>query len=280
MVDQPEPSVHATKIPSVSKRSAVYALVAVAVVHSLIIMVWVMPVNPFRDALGQQRVASYINPYFEQSWSVFAPTPRRGGENVVIRAFVGKPGSKTGHLTEWFDITADEDQRIKYLVNPSRFHSATRRLGGNVNAAMAKFSVTQKRLVAANFVTTPRSELDKYLNKVNRLGDAGKLNIIGYLRNDEMLTRYGTMYATARWGKGVSLVQFRVGHRTVPNYSKRNEINFRDVPFTYYLVGWRQAMPGNRDAQAAFDGYVKKAPAAKRGSNSVKPSESTPKGKN
>lgn len=265
-MDQPEPSPHATSIPSAPRRSIILALVAVAVVHSFLVMLWVMPVNPFRDAVGEKRLNSYINNDvfpFEQSWSVFAPTPRRGGENVVIRAFIGKPGSKTGHLTDWFDITADEDQRIKYLVNPSRFHSATRRLGGNVNAAMAQFSLTQKRLVAANFVTTPRKELATYLYKTNTRGDAGKLNIIGYLRNDEMLTRYGTMYATARWGKGVSLVEFRVGHRTVPNYSLRTKVNFLDVPFTYYLVGWRAAMPGNHDAQAAFDGYVKKATAKK-----------------
>ena len=93
--------------------------------------------------------------------------------------------------------------------------------------------------------------------------DPTQANIQQYIDNDNMLTRFGTMYATARWGKGVTAVEFQVGHRSVPNFTKRNEINFLDVPFTYYRVGIRKAMPGNADAQAAFDGYVKKAPAPK-----------------
>lgn len=259
-MEQPEPSPHAAPIPSVSRRTIVFAIVALAAVHSILIMLWVMPSNPFRDAVGEQRLASYINPYFEQSWSVFAPVPRRGGENVVMRAYIGKPGAKGAKVTDWYDITADEDARIKYLVNPSRFHSATRRLGGNINAAVAKFNLVQKRGIAANFVTTPRSTLDKGLLGVNQQGLAGKANIAQYIRNDEMLTRFGTMYATARWGKGVYMVQFRVGHRTVPNYSVRNKVDFLDLPFSYNLIGWRKALPGNKDAQAAFDGYVEKAP--------------------
>ena len=259
-MDQPQPSPHATTIPSLGRRSFVAVIVAVGTIHSLLIMLWVMPVNPFRDAIGENNLSHYINPYFQQSWSVFAPTPRRGGENVVIRAFIGKPGSKTGKVTDWYDITADEDARIKYLVNPSRFHSATRRLGGNINAAVAKFNLTQDKAIGANFVETPRSTLNKALLQLNKQGPAGVANIAQYIRNDDMLTRYGTMYATARWGNGVYMVQFRVGHRTVPNYSKRNDIDFLDIPFTYNLIGWRKAMPGNHDAQAAFNGYVKKGP--------------------
>ena len=144
---KPVPSEHATTIPRPSRRAVVLGLAAVVMLHSLLVMIWVMPVNPFRDAIGQQRLASYINPYFEQSWSVFAPTPRRGGENVKIRAFIGDPESKNGVVTEWFDITTDEDARVKYLVNPSRFHSATRRLGGNLNASLGKFNDAQRRLL-------------------------------------------------------------------------------------------------------------------------------------
>lgn len=232
-------------------------------VHTALITIWIQPPNPFRDAIGGENLSSYINNDvfpFEQSWSVFAPTPRRGGENVKIRAYYGTPGSEGGRVTEWFDITADEDSRIKYLVNPSRFHSATRRLGGNINSTMAQLSPEQRAVVGANVFTSPRSELRKLLESGNKKGLVGQANINQYLDNDEMLTRYGTMYATARWGKGVSAVEFQVGHRSVPNFTKRNEVNFLDVPFTYYRVGIRKAMPGSADAQAAFDGYVHKAP--------------------
>jgi hypothetical protein len=265
-VEEPKASRHATPIPSIGRRLVIVVIGVVFAVHTFLVTLWVMPPNPFRDAVGGENLHTYINNDvfpFEQSWSVFAPTPRRGGENVKIRAYYGEPGSKNGRVTEWFDITGDEDKRIKYLVNPSRFHSATRRLGGNINSTVGQFNEQQRLVIAGALYTSPRSELAKLLVRYNTKGLVGNANIGQYLDNDVMLTRYGTMYATARWGKGVSAVEFQVGHRSVPNFSKRNDINFLDVPFTYYRVGIRKAIPGNADAQAAFDGYVHKAPAAK-----------------
>ncbi len=257
------PSRHATGLPSGGRKGIVWTIVLVASIHSFLIMLWVMPVNPIRDAFGQERLAHYINNdifSFEQSWSVFAPVPRRGGENVVVRAFIGDPKSGEGKLTNWYDITADEDARIKYLVNPSRIHSATRRLGGNINAAMPKLTAQQQLLTRANYVETDPTILYNRMAKLTPT-PVGKANVYGYSSNDTMLRRYLTLYATARWGKGVSMIQYRVGHRSVPNYTKRKDVSFLDVPFTYYTFGFRKPIPAPGDAQAAFDGYVTKAPA-------------------
>ena len=256
-------------MPSLLRRLVVVTIGVVLAVHTAAITIWIQPPNPFRDAVGGENLYRYINNEFfpfEQSWSVFAPTPRRGGENVKVRAYYGgTPGDAGTRVTEWFDITADEDQRIKYLVNPSRFHSATRRLGGNINSTVGQFNQRQRLLVAGHLYTSPRNKLKVLLTQANTRGPVGLANINQYIDNDEMLTRYGTMYATARWGKGVTAVEFKVGHRSVPNYTKRNEVKFLDVPFTYYAVGIRKAMPGNADAQAAFDGYVHKAPKSQKG---------------
>lgn len=258
------PTRHAATLPSGGKRGLVWGIAVVAAIHSFLIMLWVMPANPIRDAVGQQRVAKYVNnDYFpfEQSWSVFAPTPRRGGENVVVRAFIGDPKSGKGKLTNWFDVTTDEDARIKYLVNPSRIHSATRRVGGNINSAMPSLSVQQQLLTRQNYVDTSPAVLYARLAKLNQTGAVGAEKVLGYARADEMLTRFLTMYATARWGKGITMIQFKVGHRSVPNYSRRHDEKFLDVPFSYYVFGFRRAIPApNHDAQAAFDRYVRKAP--------------------
>ena len=81
-----------------------------------------------------------------------------------------------------------------------------------------------------------------------------------YVDLDEMLTRFGTMYAVARWGDGVTMVQIKIGHRRVPAFANRARADFLDVPFTYRTIGWRKAVRGDADAQAAFDGYVERAP--------------------
>lgn len=256
------PSRHATELPSPSRRGVVWTIALVAALHSFFVMLWVMPVNPIRDAVGNQRLAHYINNDifpFEQSWSVFAPVPRRGGENVVVRAFIGDPTKGEGKLTNWFDVTADEDARIKYLVNPARIHSATRRLGGNINASMPKLNARQQLLTRGNYVETSPKVLYTRMEKLNPT-PVGKVNVAGYAENDMMLTRFLTMYATARWGEGVSMIQYRVGHRTVPNYSKRKDADFKDVPFTYYTFGFRKAIHAPGDPQEAFDAYVTDAP--------------------
>jgi hypothetical protein len=240
----PTPSRHATELPSRGRIALVVGIAVVAAIHSVLVMVWVMPTNPIRDAIGTDRVSRYVNNDvvpFEQSWSVFAPTPRRGGENVQVRAYDGE----TGETTDWYDITANEDDRIRHLPNPSRIHAVTRRLGGGANEHFADLSTEQLDLVSSD--TPAREEM------IRRLPD-------DYVDIDEMLTRFGAMYANARWGDGVSMVQIKVGHRRVPDFAKRHRVELSDVPYTYRTLGWRTDPGGAAGAQAAFDDYVERAP--------------------
>ncbi len=233
----PTPSRHATELPSRGRIALVVGIAVVAAIHSVLVMVWVMPTNPIRDAIGTDRVSRYINNDvvpFEQSWSVFAPTPRRGGENVQIRAYDGE----TGETTDWYDITANEDDRIRHLPNPSRIHAVTRRLGGGANEHFADLSTEHLDLVSSD--RPSREEM------IRRLPD-------DYVDIDEMLTRFGAMYANARWGDGVSMVQIKVGHRRVPDFAKRHRVELSDVPYTYRTLGWRTDPGGAAGAQAAFD---------------------------
>lgn len=263
------PSPHATPLPSGSRRAVIWVIATLLAVHSLLVMLWIMPSNPIRDVVGGENLHSYIeNPVvpFEQSWSIFAPVPRRGGENIKVRAVIGGDDGSDGRVTEWYDITADEDARIKHLVNPSRIHAVTRRLGGDINATTGSFNKEQQADVGEELPTT-REELRKQLVAANTTGNKGLQAIDDYLVSEEILVRFGTMYATARWGSGVTAVEFMVGHRMVPNYSRRNEIDFLDVPFTYRHIGLRQAVPVDADARGAFDAYVRKAPAATAATN-------------
>jgi hypothetical protein len=243
----PEPvaSRHATALPSPSRRALVVAIAMPFAVHSVLVLMWVMPSNPIRDAIGPRLVERYVDNEvvpFEQNWSVFAPTPRRAGENVLVRAHFGE----TGRTTAWFDITADEDDRVRHLVAPSRIHTVTRRLGGDANEHLGELTDAELDVIRSD--TPSRGEL-------RRLPD-------DYLVVDDLLTRFASLYATARWGDGIDLVQVRIGHRFVPGFVKRHQVDFEDVPFTHQTLGWRQVVPGGAAAQDAFDGYVKRAPRA------------------
>ena len=239
---EPAPSRHATELPSMGRRVAVLAIALVFAIHSVLVLVWIMPTNPIREAIGPRVVEHYIENEivpFEQDWSVFAPIPRRAGENVLVRAYLGE----TGKTTAWFDITGDDDRQIRHLLTPSRIHPVTRRLGGEANDQLAELTDQQLDLVRSDTPTRATME---------RLPD-------DYVVIDDMLTRFASLYAGARWGDGVSQVEVRVGHRLVPPFAKRHRVDFRDVPFTYVTLGWRTVVRGDAAARAAFDGYVVKA---------------------
>lgn len=260
---RPGASRHATSIPSASRRAVILVVAALLAVHSLLVVLWVMPSNPLRDAVGDERVSSYINNdyvSFEQAWSIFAPVPRRADENVKVRATLGRP--EDGRRTTWFDITADEDRRIEHLVNPSRIHSATHRLGGGINATVRQLNPGQRRIVAARASSSTSEDLRRRLVEASTAGPVGLEDIDRYLLNEEMLVRFGTMYAVARWGDDVSAVEFKVGHRSVPTFDHRHDLHVGEVPFTYSMVGQRAATRPGTDAQRAFDAYVARAPAS------------------
>lgn len=266
MPSSPSPSRHATSIPSTSRRAGILLVATLLAVHSFLVLLWVMPSNPVRDAVGNDRVSAYINNdymSFEQSWSIFAPVPRRAGDNVKVRAMLRGADGRAGRTTAWYDITGDEDRRIMHLVNPSRIHAVTRRLGGSVIDTAAQLNPDQRTLIASDLRTEPRRELERRLVEANTLGPLGRRNIDRYLLNEEMLVRFSTMYATARWGKDVKAVELRIGRRSVPRFSIRDDVRFADVPFTYTRVGWRKSTPDERGAQAAFDAYVESAAESK-----------------
>ncbi len=250
----PAPTRHATAVPTRWRRAVVLVVGAGLAVHSVLVTVWVMPANPLREAIGPERLERYIDNGvlpFEQDWSVFAPIPRRVGESVQVRAHV----AGTGTTTDWYDITAEEEERARHRINPSRIHAVTRRLGGSLNELLANFNDEQRRIVTAG-----RASRDRLAEDLRRAGrDNDDDDVARYLRTEEMLTRFGTMYATARWGDGVDQVQFRIGQRRVPAFDRRDRAAFGDAPFTYRTLGWRPVMPGGAVAQEAFDAYVDRA---------------------
>ena len=80
-----------------------------------------------------------------------------------------------------------------------------------------------------------------------------------YVDLDEMLTRFGTMYAIARWGDGVSMVQVKVGHRRVPGFAKRARVDSSTSHSRIGRSGGGRRLRGDAGAQAAFDDYVERA---------------------
>ena len=246
---------HSAAVPGPVGKGIVGVLAFVAIGHSFFVGLWALPDNPIRDAVGQHRLSGYANPWFEQSWSVFAPNPRRVDESLAIRAVRTDPRTGEKQVTAWFDITAHDDKRTILSVNPVRMRSATHRLAGNINTAMATFNLAQQDLVQEGVADSSKPVLKMaLLDPAVGPAAAKPSTITAYLRNDEMAVRFATMYAESRWGGRIEQVQYRVGHREVPPYAHRT--GFAGVEGDVKTFGWRTAIAGSRDAQAGFDAYA------------------------
>ena len=260
-----EPTRHATALPSPRSRIVVGFIVALAAVHSFIVMLWVMPANPIRLAVGEDLVTSYIvNPVmpFDQTWAVFAPNPKSAEEVVEVRAFIGNAKTGVGKITSWYPITDVHDARVKYLITPPRAHMIPRRIMTSLLKLSGGFAPAQQKVLEEGFDADTLPTLRTALVTGNASGEAGLAAIDEYLRHEDTMRRYFTLYSRARWGPGVTLVQLRHGYRQAPAFGVRHIESMAGANVTFTTLGFRPvADVGGDDAQRAFDRYVFKAPA-------------------
>ncbi len=231
-------------------------LVAVVALHSVVLALWLSPANPARDSVGSSTLRSYVEPYFQQSWDGLDPRAQRVDESFRIRANVATPdGKKKTRVTPWIDLTKIDIGSLRHDVNQARVHLIARRLATNLNAAMYAMAPAQRRLVTANYITTPISTLEQRLLKAGPDRAAVQM----YMAYDEMATQFASLYARSRWGDDTILeVQYLVGRRTVPDYADRGSKTLKDVDYLWFAFGYRKAYRATYDSQVVFDSYVKK----------------------
>lgn len=233
------------------RRVVVWVVLILAAAHSITVALWMMPSNPIRDAVGNENVAAYVKPFFDQNWSVFAPDPGTSDRSLFIRGYVGDPGSKRGELTDWLDVKNEADKHLPYDISPPRMRSIARRLAGSMTGEMNRLSDQQRRLVLANYATTSIDELARRLEEA-----VPGFNAEGYLFEESRLTTLSTLIARSVWGEDVSLVQFKIVANPVPSYEDRREITYGEVTSDEVRIGWRATPSVPDDVQDAFDDYV------------------------
>ncbi|NRQ51255.1 DUF5819 family protein [Aeromicrobium stalagmiti] len=237
------------------QRRLVVLLALAAVAHSVVIAFWLSPQSPVRSLFGSKNLTTYVNPYFEQSWSELAPNAQFVDESFSLRAQV--KDDETGKITmsEWVDVTAVEDDSLRHDVDPARAHLMARKLATNLNGAMYGLNAKQRALVRESYTREPIAQLGPRLLGAgnDRLGA-----VETYVAYDVMATRFASMYAKARFDGRILKVQYLVGRRTVPPAADRGTTTVRDKDFNYFRFGFRRGYDASFEAQTAFDDYVGK----------------------
>jgi len=76
----------------------------VLMLHFSLVQLYNMPLSPLQLRFINQ-LSSYVNPFFSQKWSFFAPTPIDRSYSLVARArYVDKHSDQPG-TTDWFDVS-------------------------------------------------------------------------------------------------------------------------------------------------------------------------------
>jgi hypothetical protein len=228
-------------------------LLIVVVVHSVVLTLWLAPSSPVREAAGPARLASYVNPYFQQGRDVVGIGTQQVDESFSIRAFVVPDGSSKGAPTEWIDLTAIDNQANRHDLAPRRTRLIARRLAANLNLAMFNLTQEQRAIVRRLTADDLPSSVATSLREAGGEADAIRL----FQAYDQMATQFTSLYAQSQWDGRVVQVQFRVGRRTVPPRSERDAKTLNDVDFGTFSFGWRRTFRGSTESRATFDAYVK-----------------------
>jgi hypothetical protein len=234
------------------QRRLVTGLGFLVLVHSTLLMLWLAPSSPIRDLVGSRNLASYVDPYFQQDVDTVDPSVQFVDESFQVRAFV-KNGSAKPKVTEWVDLTKEDLQDVRFNPNPARIHLIARRLATNLNRSMFALNEAQRKIVREFKVTDTSTARAAALNAA---GDKPAV-VQNYMAYDQMATQFTSLYATSKWKGTVLQVQFKVGRRSVPEFSKRHDKKISDVDYLWFSFGWRPHFRGSLEAQTPFDAYVK-----------------------
>lgn len=233
-------------------RWVVELLLVVVMAHSVVLTLWLAPASPIREAAGAGRLASYVNPYFQQGRDVVGIGTQQVDESFSIRAFVVPDGSDKGKATEWIDLTALDNQANRHDPAAERANLIARRLATNLNLAMFNLSESQRKIVRSLTAEDLPSTVGVKLEKAGGDADAVRL----FQAYDQMATQFTSLYAQSQWNGRVVQVQFRVGRRTVPARSARDQKTLSDVELETFSFGWRSTFRGSTEARSTFDSYV------------------------
>lgn len=224
------------------------ALIVVVGLHLLATIVYVARPLPWPGA-ARAAAAGYLEPYFTQSWSVFAPDP--GTSNTVLQVRARDDG-RTG---PWFDVTeCDLRSAVHHHPLPGRRYLTSFQLTRHYLGARADLDDRARPVVAAD---TADPQWARRLQ--SRLLEAGTspARAERYIESDRAMTGYASRVVAAR-GEPADEVQVRVlrrhtvpwAARAVPGAADRVEVIGRP---------WRPQTPPAPGEQAVFDGLYRKA---------------------
>lgn len=96
---------------------AVAICVTVAVVHVLMVFLYVAPSNTISRQYAPQ-INAWIDPYFDQNWQLFAPDPESVEQQISARTAMAGPHGAF-QVGGWVDLSAIDEAAVRHDAFPS-----------------------------------------------------------------------------------------------------------------------------------------------------------------
>jgi hypothetical protein len=242
-------------------RGVAFFLVGVLGIHVAVTFLWNAPSNPIKDAVSGE-VRGYIQPFFQQNWSLFAPNPVSSEDEVLVRARLRQPATGELRTTEWVSATQFEWTLVQSNPAPSRASRLSSNLHRRLNSAWNRLSDTQREIMADDY-----SEMTDWKplagDLIEEQGGESSSRVANMVRADRVATGYATQVARALWGDDVVSVQFHLQRTPVPRWHERKEPEPEEPSRTYREFGWRPVLDNAGQDDDAFARTLQRLGAAR-----------------
>lgn len=234
--------------PPIAKGLAV-VVVGFPAIHLAITFLHNAPPNPVKESL-QAEVDSYMQPFFGQNWSLFAPNPINSEDTILVRAKVDDPGTGEQRTTDWVNATEREWSVVHHSLAPPRVNKLSSNLHRRLQNAWDDLSDEQREIVAQDFdLMADWVPLADAL--IGSQGGETSSVVANLVRGDRVVTGYATQVARALWGQNVMAVQFRLERTLVPRWDDRFGEDAEPISVLREF-GWRPALANDGQSNTAF----------------------------
>lgn len=237
-----------------------FIAVAVALVglHLVSVTLAALPPNRYSDAVRDQ--TSYLDPYFNQNWRLFAPNPISEDRNLRFQgAYTAANGEPD--TTAWLDWTDVELDLVRHRLVGGRAGYVTSKLVTPLKARTSALSTVQRRVATDTSPSAPPSfdELAAGLDATPASAEA----VAGYLRYEKAVTRLATDALEARWpGLELTAVRYSIRSHGVAPFAARtatavDRAASRPAPVDE-PGGWRRPAPGGTAARESMRDFERR----------------------
>lgn len=203
----------ATTIPRwVKVVAGVLSLAAAA--HLAVTALWVAPSSVVPRAVSAP-LSGYMEPVFQQNWSLFAPTPIRVENSLEVRFL-----DADLEATDWVDATALELTTLTHHVLPSRAGRPTRALVTDARAQLTRLSPEELAVLGGHYHHDAWPRLREALLAVDGPSSAARIDRV--LTYDKVMAAYATELARAtETAVEPAYVQFRIVRQPARPFADR-----------------------------------------------------------